>query len=167
MKLKIEGDKTNKKITVLACMILLIAFAISTNRNSLLAFAADSYGNDITHVEVWQFNTTQDILKANFTATAESERIHDTWSTSFIVGVKINSSLVASSAEAISYTRINMTIIRTDTSAYIWNNVPLNNSATATLVSTFYYTTKIGNWTSSLPESGVTYNCTVVYQAYY
>jgi len=151
----------------LISLILVLSFVSLLDKGSFLAFAADSYGNDITYIEVWQYNGTADTNKANFTATAGSARIVDSWSTSFIIGVKINSSLVASSAEAISYTRVNMTIIRTDTSAYIWNNVPLNNSASATLISSFYYTTKIGNWTSSLPASGVTYNCTAVYQAYF
>lgn len=128
----------------------------------LNVFCADSYGNDITHIQIFQNGS----MLVNFTATDGSQRVADGLQINFEVYIKINSSLVSSSAEAISYTRVNMSIMNVNTT-YIWNNVPLNSSASAVLVGSFYYHAKIGNWTTSLPEAGVTYNCTVVYQAYF
>jgi hypothetical protein len=125
-------------------------------------YCADAYGNDIVCVEVYQNGS----MLVNFTATAGSQRVADSLQINFEVYVKINSSLVASSAEAISYTRVNMSIMNVN-GTYIWNNVPLNSSAVATLSAPYYWHRKYGNWTSSLPEAGVTYNCTVVYQAYF
>jgi len=128
----------------------------------LTVYGADSYGNDITHIHVYQNGS----LLVNFTATGGSQRINDSVSMHFEVYVKINSSLVSSEAEAISYTRVNMSIMNVNTT-YVWNNVPLNSSGTASLVGSYYYHQKYGDWTSSLPVAGVTYNCTVVYQAYF
>jgi glycerol-3-phosphate dehydrogenase len=131
---------------------------------TLIVYAADSYGNDINFVEVWQYNETAWNLLANFTTTGGSVRVHDSWVMNFTVGIKVNSTLVSSSAEAISYTRVYMNITDGGT---IWNNVELNNTA-CSLVGSYYYLTEQGHWNATgKPSAGVTYACSILYQAYY
>jgi hypothetical protein len=90
--------------------------------------------------------------------------VHDSWPTNFTVGIQINSTLASSTAEAISYTRVYMNI--TDGGS-IWNNVELNNTA-CELSGSYYYLTEQGHWNATgKPVAGVTYACSVLYQAYY
>lgn len=154
----------NKSYLLLLIPILLGALLLTSGSPYFVlnVYCADAYGNDITHITIFQNGS----MLVNFTATDGSQRVSDGIQIDFEVYIKINSSLVASSAEAISYTRVNMSIMNVNTT-YVWNNVPLNSSATATLIGSYYYHVKYGNWTASLPEAGVTYNCTVVYQAYF
>lgn len=152
-----------RKAFYLSLLALLVLTIVAVpDYYTTMVFCADSYGNDIVSVAVYQNGS----MLVNFTATDGSQRVADGLQIDFEVYVKVNSSLVASSAEAISYTRVNMSILH-ENSTYIWNNVVLNSSASATLSGDYYWHLKYGNWTSSLPESGVVYNCTVVYQAYF
>ena len=156
------------KKTLLACGLLLIfcmASIINTQFQAMFimtVYGADSYGNDITHITIYQNGS----FLVNFTTSDGTQRVVDSLNMHFEVYIKINSSLVSSEAEAISYTRVNMTIQNTN-GTYIWNNVALNSSGTADLIGAYYYHQKYGDWISSLPEAGITYNCSVVYQAYF
>ena len=129
--------------------------------------AADAYGNDITHVEVSEYNTTAWNLVQNFTGNG-SCRVHDQWEISFLIGVQINETLLSanSTGQADAQTRVNMTITH-ENSTLIWDNVPLNSTGTPFFESPYWYVLKLGNWTASLPEQGVTYNCTITYEKYY
>jgi hypothetical protein len=143
--------------------LLLISFLLVQD-DTLIVYAADSYGNDINFVEVWQYNGSAYNLLANFTVTGGSVRVHDSWPTNFTVGIQINSTLVSSTADAIAYTRVYMNI--TDGGS-IWNNVELNNTA-CSLSGSYYYLTEQGHWNQTgKPVAGVTYACSILYQAYY
>jgi hypothetical protein len=149
--------------TLSLCLTLLVTLAPSFPFVTLV-FAADSYGNNINYVEVWQYNGTGWALLANFTATGGSVRVHDGWPTNFTVGIQLNSTLATSTAEAISYTRVYMNITDGGT---IWNNVELNNTA-CSLSGSYYLLTEQGYWnTTGQPVTGVTYACSILYQAYY
>lgn len=145
-------------------IIITLSFLPSPFTAIHLAYCADSYGNDINYIKVWQYNGTAWNLLANFTTTGGSVRVHDSWVTNFTVGIKMNSTLVSSTAEAISYTRVYMNITDGGT---IWNNVELNNTA-CSLNGDYYYLTEEGHWNETgKPVTGVTYACSILYQAYY
>jgi hypothetical protein len=132
-----------------------------------IAYGADSVGNDIYAFEVYQYNGSVWNLVVNNTASGNTSRIHDAWATAFRVGIKLNKTLASSDAEAISFTRCNLTIMNITDSKLVWTNVTLNNTATIGSDATYYYHWKLGNWTTDLPLAGVSYNCTVYYDAYY
>ena len=134
-----------------------------------VVWAADSYGDDINDTLVsTQFAggwiQLQDLSGNGSCSINASQPM------SFIVTVKINGSLLAvsSAGQADSNTRVNMTIVQADNASnIIWNNLTLNSTGTPSFTAPYWYVAKLGNWTSSLPLSGVTYNCTIVYQAFY
>lgn len=161
-----------KRNLLLACSLIFLLIFITclpffpTSPFNKIGFCspADSYGNDINFVEVWQYNGTAWNLLANFTTTGGSVRVHDSWATNFTVGIMINSTLVSSTAEAIDYTRVYMNI--TDGGS-IWNNAILNNTS-CSLSGNYYYLTEQGHWNETgKPSAGVTYACSILYQAYY
>lgn len=156
-----------RKIEVVFAMSLIAIAVIALLPQSpftRMVFAADSYGNDINFVEVWQHNGTDWNLLDNFTTTGGSVRVHDSWVLNFTVGIMVNSTLVSSVSDAIAYTRVYMNI--TDGGA-IWNNVELNNTA-CSLNGSYYYLTEQGHWNATgKPVAGVTYACSILYQAYY
>ena len=146
-------------------LILIILIAVLPGSPFTLLVFADSYSNDINNIEVWQYNGSAWNLMVNFTTSGGSQRIHDGWPTSFIVQVKLNTSLASSASEAHSYTRVNMSIVDGGT---VWPiSTMLNDSGTPSSSGGFWYVKKLGNWTSSLPSPGVTYSCNATFQAYY
>jgi len=148
-----------KIAAVLMISLVLILCFLTQPKHTV--FAVDSYGNDINFIEVWQYNGTDYILLANFTSSGGSVRVHDNWVINFTVGIRFNSTLASSTAEAISYTRVYMNITG------IWINVELNNTS-CTLIGNYYYLTEQGHWNQTgYPEAGVTYTCSIVYQGYY
>lgn len=165
MSKKISRKKSYSTVATVLMVIALVALFQSPHFTGIrLVYAADSYSNDIGFVEVWQYNTTAWTMLANFTTTGGSVRIHDSWATNFTVGICINSTLVSSTSEAIAYTRIYMNI--TDGGS-VWNNAELNNTS-CSLSGSYYYLTEQGHWNATgKPETGVTYACSVLYQAYY
>lgn len=154
-----------RKFLVLTLILPLLLLSLLMMRNdTMIVYAADSYGNDINFVEVWQHNGTAYNLLANFTVTGGSVRVHDSWVINFTVGIKMNSTLVSSTSDAIAYTRVYMNITDGGT---IWNNVELNNTA-CSLSGSYYYLTEQGHWNATgKPSAGVTYACSILYQAYY
>jgi hypothetical protein len=134
-----------------------------------VVWAADSYGDDFNDTIVSQYNGSSWLFIQQFSANA-SASINGSEAVSFLVTVKINGSLLnpSSASVADSCTRVNMTIVQSDNpSNVIWNNLTLNSTGTPSFISPYWYVAKLGNWTSSLPVSGVTYNCTIIYQAFY
>jgi hypothetical protein len=154
-----------RKFLVLTLILPLLLLSLLMMRNdTMIVYAADSYGNDISFVEIWQYNETAYNLLANFTVTGGSVRVHDSWVMNFTVGIKMNSTLVSSTADAIAYTRVYMNITDGGT---VWNNVELNNTA-CSLNGSYYYLTEQGYWNQTgKPVAGVTYACSILYQAYY
>lgn len=128
--------------------------------------APDSQGNDINYCEVWQWNTTHWNLVVNFTSSGGSSRIHDSWYTKFIISMKFNSSLASSQQESKDYTKVLMNITKPGPT-YIWTNVELNNTSCSGPTSNNYWLIEEGNWTSTLPEAGVTYTVSIDYQSYW
>jgi len=144
---------------------LLIGCIISTIPNGqlvMLAFASDSYGDDINFIEVWQWNGSDYMLEANFTSTGGSCLVVEDEAVKVIVSIKFNDTLASSEAEAISYTRVYMNI-----SEGIWTNEEMNNTS-CVHSGDFYWLKEEGVWNQTgYPVSGVTYECGVLYQGYY
>jgi len=128
---------------------------------------ADAYGNDIKWIYVEQYNGTGWDLVNNYTATGGSDRILDTQPINFTAFTCFNKTYAASEAEALSFTRVNITISESGSPIAGWNNIAMNESATVSSDADFYYLTSYGNWTAPLPEAGKTYNCTFAYQTYF
>jgi len=129
-----------------------------------IAFCADSYGNDINYVEVWQWNGSAYVLKHNFTSSGGSTRVNDGQVVKFVVSIKLNDTLASSNTEAVDYTKVLMNI--TDGGS-IWTNEELNNTAVSSSGG-FYWLKEEGIWNQTgYPQAGVTYTCDILYQAYY
>ena len=139
---------------VLALTLLVLPF----NDNALLrlAFAADTYGNDINYVEIWEGN----VLRANFTASGGSVRVNASAVLTFNVSIRLNSTLAASTSEAVSYTAVYMNITG------VWSNVELNNTSVQ-LTGSYYYLVERGVLAANSLSEGQTYDCRVLYKAYY
>jgi hypothetical protein len=143
------------------------------NRFCMLSFyvvwAQDSYGDDINDTIVSQYNGSSWLFVQQFSANG-SARVNENQSISFLVTVKFNATLLAtnSSSGADSATRVNMTIVQADNASnIIWNNLVLNSTGTPGFTAPYWYVQKLGNWTTILPVSGVTYNCSIYYQGSY
>jgi len=150
----------NKKTLLVAVPIALLIVALLGYSNNdgfvSLVFAADSYGNDIKYIEVWEGNT----LKANFTSGGGTVRVNASNTITFNVSICINSTLVSSSDEAVSYTAVYVNITG------IWTNVELNNTSVVPNGS-FYYLIEKGVLNAGTLSEGQTYDCSVLYKAYY
>lgn len=154
----------NRKLTIAIVIAGILISTIFLHSETWLVVAADSFGNDINFIEVWQWNGTGYILKANFTSTDQSVRVHDGDAIKFVVSIKFNSTFADSTAEAIEFTRIHMNITDGGT---IWNNEELNNTS-CSLVGSFYMLQEEGVWNNTgYPAAGVVYTCNVLYQGYY
>jgi len=164
-----EEAMRKKLIVVAIVLMVLLAFPMLNQQFCILkvAWCADSYGNDISYVEVWQYNGTAWNLVINFTSSGGSTRIHDSWTTKFIVMCKLNSTLASSQTEAKDYTKNLMNITYGSPITYVWQNKELNFTSCTGPTSGFYYIERWGNWTSDLPQQGVTYTCALDYQQYY
>lgn len=161
-----------KKLILVAVMIAVL-FAGALGRidpqYTLLHFvwAADSYGNDIISIEVWQYNTTNWNLLANLTSSGGSVRVHDSWEINFTVQIKFNDTLAASTSEAIDYTNVTMNITHGTGPTYDWTNVELNNTSCQD-IGNFYFLKEQGHWhETGKPQEGITYECAVLFKGYY
>jgi len=166
LKLKTTLLKVSPSIVLISGLLAIILLSgFDAGHYSYLAYGADSYGQDIYCVEVWQYNSTHWNMVKNFTSTGDYTRIVDSLHTAFIVKSYLNETLYSSTAEAISYSRVYMNITCSN-STVIWSNVLLNNTA-CSLASPKYVLYECGNWTSSLPEPSVIYNCSVSLEGYF
>jgi hypothetical protein len=148
-----------RKIFLVAVPVALLIVALlgfSHDDFVSLVFAADSYGHDIKYIEVWE----GDMLKANFTASGGSVRINASNTITFNVSICLNSTLASSTSEAVSYTAVYMNITG------IWTNVELNNTSVV-LNGSFYYLIEKGVLNAGTLTEGQTYDCSVLYKAYY
>ncbi|MGP3705246.1 MAG: hypothetical protein ACKD6O_08160 [Candidatus Bathyarchaeota archaeon] len=123
----------------------------------MVALAVDSYGNDITFVEVWEDAS----LKANFTSSGGSVSVNASKQIKFVVGAKFNSTLASSQSEAVNYTRVYMNITG------VWTNVLLNNTGVSGPSGGFYWLSWEGILAPNTLSEGQTYGCSIVYQGYY
>jgi len=148
-----------KKLLLVAVPIALLVLALFGYSNDgfvSLVFAADSYGNDIKYIEVWEGDT----LKANFTSSGGTVRVNASNTITFNVSICINSTLASSTSEAVSYTAVYMNITG------IWTNVELNNTSVV-LNGSFYYLIEKGVINAGTLTEGQTYDCSILYKAYY
>lgn len=147
-------------------LIILLAVPFFNQHSCLisLVYAADSSNNDIEYVEIHQWDGDSWDLIENFTSSGGSCRVHDSYPTNFTVGISLNASLVEDSTEAIAYSRVNMTIANGGT---IWDKEELTNLE-CSLIGDFYYLVEQKSWSvEGQPVAGVTYTCTVDYDAYF
>jgi hypothetical protein len=136
------------KRLLVAVPIVVLIFALLSYHNGTflnLVYAADSYGNDINWVAVYQWNGTAYVLRWNITSSGVTYRITDNQTTKFVVNIKFSSTLASSTVEAISYTRVYMNITDGGT---VWLNEELNNTS-CTLVGSFYILNENGVWNST------------------
>lgn len=153
-----------KSLVLFLVAILLFAFLLVQSDLSILhlVYGSDAYGNDIQFIEIWQYNGSTWNLLENFTSSGGSCRVHDAWVINFSINIKFNNTFASSTSEAIDYTRVYMNI-----SESVWTNAELNNTS-CSLVGDFYILEEQGHWNQTgKPESGVTYECSVLYQGYY
>jgi len=145
-------------VMVASITVLLVLALLSFDSGTFLkvALAADSYGNDINFVEVWEDST----LKANFTSSGGTVRVNASKQIKFVVSIKFNSSLADSNQEAIDFTKVLMNITG------IWTNEELNNTS-CQLSGDFYWLKEEGILAGGTLTDGQTYDCEVLYQGYY
>jgi len=125
-----------------------------------MSLPTDIYGNDINFIEIWQYNGTHYTLKANLTNSG-TVRVEDNKPIKFIVGIKFNITLATNTQEAIDYTKVLMNITS------IWQNMELNNTSCISGTN-FYFLKEEGIWNQTgYPKQGESYECSVLYQAYY
>ncbi|MEM3629096.1 MAG: hypothetical protein QXE06_06970 [Candidatus Bathyarchaeia archaeon] len=145
-------------LAMLVCLVLVYPY----DRMVVYASPGDAFGNDIMWIAVYQGGA----LKANFTASGGSVRVDSGVQVDFVVAVKFNATLASSQSEAVQYTKVLMTISY-GSGNYVWQNKELNNTSVSGPSNGFYWLKEVGNWTSNLPQAGVTYTCSITYQGYY
>ena len=152
-----------RRIIAIFVSILLFLLVFSLNFGDLsvlrLVYAADSYGNDINYVEVWE----DSVLRANFTVSGGSVRVDAHKQIKIVVSIRLNSSLAGSNSEAIDYTKVLVNI--TDGSNYVWLNRELNNTS-CVLSGSYYYLKEEGLLAENSLSEGVTYDVSVKYEVY-
>ena len=153
-----------KTLIVAPFAALLICTLLLTQTSNFTVYASpgDSFGNDIVWIAVYQGG----VLKANFSASGGSVRVDAGVQVDFVVCIRFNASLAGSQSEAVQYTRV-LATISYGSGNYIWQDKELNNTSVAGPSGGFYWLREVGNWTSNLPQAGVTYTCTFKYQGYY
>lgn len=138
-------------------------FALLPEQWSLIGirfvWGADASGNDICWSQVFQNNGTAFVELVNWTSSGGTQRINAGLEIRFVVQCKFNNTLVASTAEAVTYSNLTMNITYNAGASYVWTEQPLNNTASV-LSGSFYLVTWSGDWNSTLPVAGTTYNCT-------
>ena len=158
-----RGEECLKwKIAIMVTLAVLLAFGLFTPKQTWInvAYANGSSSGDINFVEIWQYNGSDYVLRANFTSSG-TFLLYDSQPTKFMVNIKFNSTLAGSTNEAIECTKVIMNITG------VWTNEEFNNTS-CMLNGDFYYLVETGIWNEEgKPESGVTYECNVIYQGYY
>jgi hypothetical protein len=149
------------KLSLLTVFSVLVLLALMMPRNftNLYVYGspADSYGNDILYIEVWEGNT----LKVNITTSSGvSVRVNASNTITFNVSICLNSTLASSTSEAVSYTAVYMNVTG------VWTNVELNNTSVV-LSGNFYYLVEKGVLNAGTLTEGQSYDCSVLYKAYY
>ena len=148
------------KLSLLTVFSVLVLLALMMPRNftNLYVYGspADSYGNDILYIEVWEGNT----FKANFTSSGGTVRVNASNTITFNVSICLNSTLASSTSEAVSYTAVYMNVTG------VWTNVELNITSVV-LNGNFYYLVEKGVLNAGTLTEGQSYDCSVLYKAYY
>jgi hypothetical protein len=152
--------KTKHLLLTIPLILIFLTLPFLKDHSTILYFAyaspSDAYGNDVTHVEVWE----DDTLKGNYTSSEGSVRVNASKTIKFVVGIKFNSTLASSQSEAINYTQVLMNITA------IWTNKELNNTS-CTLANGFYWLKEEGILSPNTLSEGQTYDYSVLYKAYY
>jgi len=148
--------------------VLILMFALAFNAGTRLVLAspgwsADSYGNALVYVEVWQYHDGAWVLRGNLTDEGSVKIFHGE-KVNFTVCVKANATLIPEVSS--DYIRVYMNITHQN-GTKIWELKELNYTSHTT-TGGFHYIKYEGVWsTTSLPEEGVTYDCAVDYRQYY
>jgi hypothetical protein len=158
--------RSSTAIAVLLGCLIGVSLLVETQPDFIyIVFAVDAYGNDLDYISVYQWNTTGTphwTLRANFTATGGTVRVEAAKALNFTVAMRLNGTLVSSTAEAILYTNIKMNI-----TTGIWTNKELNNSA-CSYSAPYYRLRETGKWNvTAEPVAGTTYQASVKYFAEY
>jgi hypothetical protein len=131
---------------------------MQNNMANLIVYGspADSYGNDILSIAVYEDN----VLKANLTASGGTVRLNASKTITFNVTICLNNTLVSSQNEAVQYTRVYLNITGVVTNAELTNvNIWADTN--------FYYLIEKYTINPNTLIGGQTYECTFKYQAYY
>lgn len=164
-------SKRHYRVSLLAviplALLLSSALLVTFDHNwAWIVYAADSYGSDLLYIEVWQYNGTHWNMLKNFTSSGGTQRIRPNRAIMFNVGCKLNDSLAVDNSEAVEFSQVLMNITYNNGVDFIWDNIELNNTAVSKSGG-YYWLEEQGNWTSSLAQAGVIYNCSVSYQSFY
>jgi len=153
-------------VALASVLILMFALVFSFAGTRLVlaspGWTADSYGNTLVYVEVWQFHNGSWVLRGNLTDEGSVKIFHNE-KVNFTVCVKANATLIPEVSS--DYIRVFMNITH-QSGTKIWELKELNYTSHTT-TGGFHYIKYEGVWISSLPEEGVTYNCAVDYRQYY
>lgn len=152
----------------LACVFVLLVAALMPQKNGIylffgVAYAQDSYGDDVVYIEVWQYNGTAYALLLNTTSTNHTVPLDGGKPVQFFVCMRLNDTLAPNNDTAVTRTQLFMNI--TYNTSFVWNNEELNN--TSSIHDTdYYYVKERGDWTSDLPQDGVEYTAAIKYYVY-
>lgn len=150
---------------ICALMLLTLSFLFVGNEPCLFVYGLgdpDSYGNVIVWHTVEQWNGSSWIILLNHTTSSNwTVRVAHETPTRFQVKWRLNNTLASSETEAVDYTWIYMNI------STIWTNQNLTNTSHSSDAN-YYYGVELATWNQSgYPASGVTYDVSTKYKAYY
>lgn len=169
MVIKMNIEKGKKVLAAILISIALLASTMYLLGGDITDIRVYATGDAISYFQVDQYNGTDWNNMLNATSSGQSASILDGQLVNFTIQVKLDITYAATAAQAQTYTWVGMSIFYGAGPTYVWNNVTLNDTAVGGVYSdaSFWYVRKLGNWTSSLPIAGTTYNCTAEYRAYY
>lgn len=160
------GIKLKKLLVVASILLLASSLLVLSSTHTDLRVAAigtpDAYGNVIMYLAVYQHNGTHWVLLLNHTSDSNwTQRVEDSDPINITVKWRLNNTLAASEAQAVSYTRVLMNI------STVWTNEELNNTSTDS-DATYYYGIEEAHWNhTGKPEAAVDYDVATKYEAYY
>jgi len=167
-----------KRFSLIAIpLIAVLAFALSFSSYPLLVYAAgtpDAYGNQIYYLRVYQWSGAAWIQQGetvgfnNYTAGFQI-RVNANQDVLFNCTVKLNYTMAANIAEAVTNTRVYMNV-----SGGVWVNELLDDWNDGGIdQATWWSVTYSNEWDAGSsggdanPQAGTTYDISVRYEAYY
>lgn len=156
-----------KKLTVIPLILILTFSILLIEHHSIIFVQAigtpDSYGNVIMNMTIHQWNGSNwELLQTVTTDTNWTQRVVDSQPINFTVCWRLNKTLASDSTEAQDYTKVSMNI------STIWTDEELNATGSVSSDATYWYGYELAHWNQTgKPESGVTYEVTTKYEAYY
>ena len=165
--------KTKKAMLFVSAFLTVILFLALTNivdRAILGVYASgtpDAYGDRIFEVSVWQNNIMKGNITYNNYTLGVQVKVDALTATQFNCTVKLNSTFAASTAEAITNTRVYINITYTNGTVIISTTEMTDYAATGP-TSNFYYVKSCYTWDdpTNHPIAGVTYYVWFRYDVY-